>query len=53
MASLLEYLAAILAAVLVATLAVFSAEYSHQIIKGLLEFFSYFGDAKNWRPIIL
>lgn len=53
MASLLEYLAAVLAVVLMATLAVFTVQYSHQIIKDIMQFFNYFGNTQNWRPIIL
>lgn len=53
MAAILEYLAAILAVVLMVTLAAFLAQYSHQIIKDLLDFFNYFGRVQGWRPIIL
>jgi hypothetical protein len=53
MASVLEYMAAVLAIVLMATFTVFGVNYSHQIVKTVLEFFNYFGDVQNWRPVIL
>ncbi len=53
MASLLEYMAAVLAIALMVTMGVFSVNYTHQIIKTMLQFFNYLGDAQNWRPVIL
>ncbi|MEM0120006.1 MAG: hypothetical protein QW514_00640 [Thermoprotei archaeon] len=53
MASILEYLAAVLAVVLMATMGVFTVNYAHEVIKAALEFFNYLGNAQNWRPVIL